>query len=575
MKQKLNKTTHGKAIIYCLVILFTLSSLAAVLPSDISNQGQNQSGYTEKNASNRLQNGLALTPPMGFNNWARYQCGDDFNENTFIRIADTLVNNGLAAKGYVYITVDDCWMKKERDADGNLVVDDTRFPNGMKWLGDALHQKGLKFGIYQNGGTQTCAGYPGSFGYFQQDANLFAEWGVDYIKFDFCNPPPTAEGSTFEVLTRQIYSEMSAAITASGRPMIFSESAPAYFVGGEDYTKVMDWVGLYGHLWRVTNDIPNHNTTDKWEGIISNYEGNVTLAAYAGPGSWNDPDFLIIGDDDNDLATIEQRSQMSLWAIMAAPLILSTNVDSLTSSDLAILGNEDVIAIDQDSLGIQGTRVLSENGVDVIAKRLSNGDIATALFNKENPNAVNATIHADTIGFNSPGCYSVKNLWTGIVTQTTDEITVNLPEHDTALLRVSESTGCGVTDPTSTPVNLISVEGESGEFKGAAKTGLCLACSGGRLAGFIGGGPDNSMTLAIDAGEGGTKNLNIYYVIEGTRKLYISVNGDAGASFDLSSDSWNRPAVLTLVAQLAPGVNTFRFYNDSDFAPSIDRITIQ
>ena len=390
---------------------------------------------------------VALTPPMGFSSWARYMCGDGFNESTFTNTADALVSNGLAAKGYVYLNVDDCWMGSSRDSSGNLVADPARFPHGMNGLGDYLHERGLKIGIYEDGGLKTCEGYPGSYGHFQQDANLFASWGADYIKLDTCNFPSTPPGMTSESFARQIYADMSAAIAKSGRPMLFSEAAPMLFINKPDYNTVLGWVGQFGNSWRVAKDIPNHGDTGKWAGVVNNYEADITLSAFARPGGWNDPDFLITGDNDVRLTTAEQQSQMALWSIMAAPLIMSTNVTDLTPKAMAILGNSDVIAVDQDSLGIQGTRVQTSGGVDVIVKKLDNGDIAVALFNKGNSSIHNGSVSAQKVGFGGPGCYAVKDLWAGTTKKTTDIITARLGVHATALFRVSVSAGCSDSTP--------------------------------------------------------------------------------------------------------------------------------
>lgn len=325
----------------------------------------------------------------------------------------------LAAKGHNTVTVDNCWMTRNRDANGNLVTDTNRFPRGMKWLADYVHSKGLKFGIYEDAGTLTCAGLAGSWGHFQQDANLFAAFGADYLKLDGCN---------------------------TGRDIVFSESAPAYFQGSSDWYTVLGWVAQYGQLWREGTDIATHNNTNKWNSVMGNYGYNVPLSRYAGPNHWNDPDFLITGDG---LTDDEARSQMALWSMMAAPLILSTDVAALSSTSVAIAGNIDVIAVDQDPLGIQGSRVASNGTVDMLAKPLSGGARAVAMLNRSGTTTT-ATTSAAAIGYlGGAGCtFTLKNLWTGATSSTTGPISASVPPHGTAIFRITPSSGCTASRPT-------------------------------------------------------------------------------------------------------------------------------
>jgi len=389
---------------------------------------------------------LAVTPPMGFNNWARYECNVD--EAVMVRNADALVSTGLAAKGYDTVTVDDCWMTKSRDANGNLVTDTTKFPHGMKWLGDYLHSKGLKFGIYEDAGTYTCGGYPGSLGHFQADANLFASWGVDYLKLDGCNVP-VPSGKTKEQAYRDLYAEQSVALGNTGRPIAFSESAPAYFCceGNSTWYSVLSWLPQYGQLWREGWDIAVHSTSgSRWGSVLGNYTYNVPLSRYAGRNHWNDPDFLITGD--TGVTVEEYKSQMALWAMMSAPLILSVDVAAIDATAVATAGNTGLIAIDQDSLGKQAGIVSQSGSVDVLSKPLANGDRAVALFNRGSGSTTIATTTAN-IGFTGgTGCsYTLKNLWTGGTSSTTGAISATVPAHGTAVYRVTPSSGCGAQRP--------------------------------------------------------------------------------------------------------------------------------
>lgn len=410
---------------------------------------------------------LALTPPMGWNDWAHYQCG--FNEATILQNAQALVSTGLAAKGYNTVTIDDCWMQTGRDASGNLLAAPALFPHGMAYVGTQLHSMGLKFGIYEDAGTTTCGGYAGSWGHWQQDADLFASWGVDYLKLDGCNVPSVAGQS--QVATYQsAYAQMSAALKASGRDIVYSESAPAYFQGGTDWNTTLGWVGQYGQLWREGYDVQTYDSAkpgaSRWGSVMSNYGYNNPIHRYESPGNWNDPDFLIAGD--GGLTADESRSQIALWAEMGAPFILSDNVGALSAASVADIGNTGAIAIDQDPLGHPGY-VVSQNGtLDTLTRPLANGDRAVAVLNRSG-SAVTAGTSTTAVGFSGgTGCsFTVKDVWSGTSTTTGGAISATIPAHGTALLRVTPGSGCGGTV-------------RSGQITGS--TGQCLDDSGSGTA---------------------------------------------------------------------------------------------
>jgi len=381
---------------------------------------------------------LAETPPMGWNDWAHYQC--DFTEQTILSNADALVSTGLAAKGYNTVTIDDCWMAKSRDNKGNLVADPVKFPDGMAYVGQYLRKLGLKFGIYEDAGTLTCGGYPGSWNHFQQDADLFAGWGVDYLKLDGCNLP-TVAGQTDEQTYRSAYAQQSAALARTGRKIVFSESAPAYFQGETSWYTVLSWVKQYGQLWREGYDIATYDKnkpdTNRWGSVLGNYDYNHPIGRYAGPGNWNDPDFLIAGD--GGVTADESRSQVALWAMMAAPMILSSDVGKLSQAAVATLGNADVVAVDQDRLGQQGTVYSQDGATDVLYRPLANGDRAVAIFNRGAAPVTTST----TAGL--PSCsYTAKDLWTG---KTSNALTATVPAHGTAIFRVKLGADCAKPSP--------------------------------------------------------------------------------------------------------------------------------
>ncbi|MDT5070458.1 MAG: alpha-galactosidase [Mycobacterium sp.] len=360
--------------------------------------------------------GLAQTPPMGFNNWTATYCNDTFGEAMVKSIADVMVAKGLKDLGYEYVNIDDCWALPERGSDGNLVPDPVRFPHGVKALADYVHQNGLKFGIYTSAGTKTCDphGFPGSLDHEVTDANQFAAWGVDFVKYDNCNNQ--------SVDAEHRYLTMRNALKATGRPILLSLCE-----WGQN--KPWLWAVDVGHMWRTGSDI-----ADNWAGVLENLGQTLPLAQYAGPGHWNDPDLLQMGN--GGMTDAQYRSQFSLWSIMAAPLIVGSDLRNATPETLAIITNADVIAVDQDPLGRAGHEVKSTNGRRVIVKPLQGGDQAVALFNQ---NDTDATIDADLgeMGFDS-GLYVVKDLWSKATHQATgNTLSASVPAYSTALYRIS------------------------------------------------------------------------------------------------------------------------------------------
>ncbi|MEU3059719.1 ricin-type beta-trefoil lectin domain protein [Streptomyces subrutilus] len=444
---------------------------------------------------------LALTPPMGWNNWAHYMC--DIDEAKVVANADALVSSGLAAKGYDTVTVDDCWMTRSRDADGALVVDREKFPHGMEWLGDRLHAKGLKFGIYQDAGHLTCEKYPGSGAplgggpdHYAQDARQFASWRVDFVKMDGCNLY-VPEGVTKERAYRDAYRAVADALRASGRDMVLSASAPAYFQqgewGGPDWHRVLGWVGETGQLWREGRDIqvykPAAPATSRWGSVMGNYGYNRWLGRYAGPGNWNDPDFLIAGAPG--LTAAESRSQVALWAMMAAPFILSSQVSELTPEGLAALGNTDLIALDQDRLGRQGAVVSSNATFEILTRQLAGGDRAVAVLNRSGSAR---DIHVPLAEVGLPGCtVDAKELWTGERRRVSDALTGRLAAHDTAVWRL-DPRGCAEAVPTGQIVGRGSQCTDGADPAGPGAV-VMAACTGAPDQRWTRGG-DGSLRLA-------------------------------------------------------------------------------
>ena len=378
-----------------------------------------------------LSNGLALTPPMGWNDWNAYGC--NVSETLVKQTADRIVSSGLAAAGYQYVNIDDCWMQHSRDASGKLQPDFGKFPDGISGTAAYVHGKGLKLGIYEDAGLQTCAGYPGSLGHETQDASTFAAWGVDYLKYDNCYN--NGSSTTQQYITR--YSTMRDALAATGRPIVYS-------ICEWGVNTPWTWAGNVGHLWRTTGDIgPSYSS------MLSIFHQNVGLDAYAGPGHWNDPDMLEVG---NGMSDTENRAHFSLWAQMAAPLLAGNNLVTASSTTLSILGNKAVIAVDQDSLGRQGRMVSSSGGLDVLAKPLANGDVSVVLFN-ENSGTATISTTASAIGKTGASSYTLTDLWSGGTSSTTGTISASVPGHGVVMYRVAggtTSSSSPSTNPTTT-----------------------------------------------------------------------------------------------------------------------------
>lgn len=316
--------------------------------------------------------GLAETPQMGWSSWNKFQT--NIHEDLIKDIADKMVEYGLVEAGYVYLNLDDGW-HGERDEQGFIHEDPEKFPSGMKALADYLHARGLKLGIYSDAGTNTCACYAGSLGHEYQDAFMYAHWGVDYLKYDWCY--------TNNINPKGAYTLMRNALRAAGRPILFSMCEWGS-------SKPWEWAAEVGHSWRTTGDIgisfmpiplrrgPDGRPLWKALGVMEIVEMNEPLRQYAGPGHWNDPDMLEVG---NGMSVSEDRAHFTLWCMMAAPLILGNDITNMTPETLAIITNREMIAVDQDPLGIQGLRLKKDGDLQYWFKPLSDGDWAFCILN--------------------------------------------------------------------------------------------------------------------------------------------------------------------------------------------------
>ncbi|XP_073342440.1 alpha-galactosidase A [Pagrus major] len=329
-------------------------------------------------AADALDNGLALQPTMGWLHWERFMCNTDcdqepnncISERLYMQMADAMVKEGWKEAGYEYVCIDDCWPSHQRDAQGRLQADPKRFPGGIKKLADYVHSKGLKLGIYADVGEKTCGGYPGSLGYYETDAQTFADWGVDLLKFDGCYMDWTLLGEG--------YINMSNALNKTGRSILYSCEWPLYEwpFHQPNYTAIRETC----NHWRNFNDV-----YDSWSSVKTILAWTAShqdiIAPSAGPGGWNDPDMLVIGNFG--LSHDQQESQMALWAIMAAPLLMSNDLRDICPRSKELLQNRRIIAINQDPLGNQGYLTAKMDSFEVWEKHLSANRLAVAVLNTQ------------------------------------------------------------------------------------------------------------------------------------------------------------------------------------------------
>jgi alpha-galactosidase len=361
-------------------------------------------------ASAQSSASLAQTPPMGWNSWNKFGC--NVSDKLIREMADAMVSTGMQAAGYQYVNIDDCW-QVSRDASGTIVADSTRFPAGMKALADYVHSKGLKLGLYTDAGTGTCEKRPGSLNHEDQDAKTYAAWGIDYVKIDWCN----SEGLDPEVQ----YAKFRDALAHSGRPIVFS-------ICNWGVKTPWRWGPTTGNLWRTTGDI--NDTYDRMTLIGFGQSG---LEKYAGPGHWNDPDMLEVGN--GGMKPDEYRMHMALWAILAAPLLAGNDLRSMSPETKELLTNSEVLAVDQDKKGVQGHRVWQEGPLEIWAKPLADGSQAVGLFNRSE-SATKITLDFKSIG--APAAAKLRDLLDHKDLGTIEKsFSANVPTHGVVLVKVS------------------------------------------------------------------------------------------------------------------------------------------
>jgi alpha-galactosidase len=388
----------------------TGTNLDASSALDALSDGAGEDGAAEDCSAAIPEGMLAATPPMGWNGWNTFNCEATLNEDKVRAIVDALASSGMQAAGYQYVNLDDCW-QVSRAADGTIQVNPARFPNGIEPVSKYVHEKGFSFGLYSP--TANCVGTPGSDGFETQDAQTYAAWNADYFKYRICSPAADAQA---------LFETMGQALAATGRAIVYSVASPPF----------SDWMADTGQLWRTGPSI-----VSTWDGILRALDLNVPLASWTRPGGFNDPDMLEVGN--GTLTESENRAHFTLWAVMSAPLLAGNDLTTMTDDTRAILTNQEIIALDQDPLGLQAAPVFREaesSDVLVLAKPLSScGARGVVLFNRGESTA-SATVSWSDVWL-LPGPAVVRDLWAHVDRDpVVDGITVSVPPHDVVALKV-------------------------------------------------------------------------------------------------------------------------------------------
>jgi hypothetical protein len=541
-------------------------------------------------------NGLSITPAMGWSSWSFVR--RDPTEAKIKAQAAAMKNSGMAAHGYLYINVDDFYQKCDSngfvvDSFGRWTVDTTKFPTGMKALGDYIHSLGLKFGVYVTPGipqnavtkntpiegtsqhakdiadtTKTEKNYnckhmyyinynkPGAQEYINSFANLFASWGADYLKIDGVGAADIPDVQAWDTALRQ-----------TGRPINYALS------NNLPIANATTWKQL-ANSWRTQGDVecycsgqPNgvgYPLTD-WSHINSRFTTAANWQQYAGPGGWNDLDSIEVGNGTNTGLTPDQRrSQLTLWSMAASPLLNGTDLTNLDPTDLTMLTNDRVIAVDQD--GIAAKRIINNGAQQAFSKKETNGTYLIALFNTATTGNQTITVNWSQAGFT--GTATVTDLWTGTTTgTTTNTYTATLRPGETRLIRAVPTTGGGGSS--------VEAEASGNTIAGSTRTASCSACSGGTKVGFIGNGAGNYVTVnGLVPSAAGSRTLTISYLLNGSRSFFVSVNGGPDQQVALTGTSFSTVSTATITVNVNAGANTVKFHNDSAYGPDLDKVSI-
>lgn len=520
-------------------------------------------------------NELASTPPMGWNSYNIF--GGTFfpqeedcslpncvplNEARVKAIAEAMITTGLRDKGYVYVNIDDRWQdpREPRGVDGRLRWDERRFPDGIPALAQWLHNRGLKLGLYVLPNDRPCGGeegpidkpgWPvglpetGSMGYEYLDAQTFADWGVDYLKFDWCGVNESGRSGQ----AASVFHLWDEAIAASGRDMLVAASTWGWEQEGT-------WGPSYAHTWRIDSDV-----YPQWADIMRTLDAGstVTLRSASGPTKgWNDFDSMQVGNPG--LSAAENRTHFIMWAMENSPLILGNDLRNVSTEVLDLIGNEEIVAVNQDPMGEQAWIADDWGNQEVWARSLSDGTKAVALLNRGSSAADIQLRFADVYLGSEAG--RVRNLLTHSNLGTYGGgYTINVAAHDTVILKV-------------TPVASQAIELEAAQLAGGAQVQNCATCSGGHNVGYVGGG-SGTATLTVTAPTAGTYSLTLYFNSGEPRTVYLTVNGGSPVSLpNLTSGSWTTISNYTVFAELVAGANQLTFANPTGWAPDLDRLLV-
>jgi alpha-galactosidase len=455
-----------------------------------------------------LDNGLARTPQMGWNDWNTFGCG--VSDGLIRQTADSMVSSGMAAAGYRYVNIDDCWSTRQRSSGGDLVPDPQKFPSGIRALADYVHGKGLKLGIYSSAGTTTCAGYPASLNNEVRDANLWASWGIDYLKYDNCGDH---QGRT----AQQRYTAMRDALAGSGRQILYS-------LCNWGQENVWTWGAQVGNSWRTTGDIAGN-----WDSVMGILDSQVGLVGYSKPGAWNDPDMLEVGNPG--LSDTESRAHFSLWSLLNAPLIAGNDVRSMSAATTSILTNTEVIAVNQDWGGSQGSKISDNGNLEVWRKPMANGSVAAVLLNRGGSQATVSTT-ATALGLGAAASYPVRDLWAHATSASTGAVSASVPAHGAAMYVVSG----GGTPPSS----VVSALRGAGSGKCLDVNGASQANGTAAIIWDCNGQPNQTWTSngAQELRVYGSKCLDVYDQgsANGTAVIVWECNGQANQRWRLNGD---------------------------------------
>jgi alpha-galactosidase len=487
---------------------------------------------------------------MGWNSWNHFNCAG-LNETVVENTALAMATNGMKAAGYQYINLDDCWQGIHVTGQGALVTDPTKFPHGMPALVSYVHSLGLKIGIYEDVGTETCEDMPGSYGHYDQVAQQFVSWGMDYVKMDYCHT--TGEDP------KALYTQFAQSLANANSHMVFS-------ICDWGNGLVWEWAPQLSNSWRTTPDI-----YDSWLSMITNLDATSAFAASASPGAWNDPDMLEVGN--GGMTPTEDQTQFSMWAILAAPLIAGNDLTKMTAKTLATLTNPEVIAVDQDALGKQGL-LLSDhgNGLQVWSRQVMGGTVVALLNQSKSPASI--TVNWSDIGLQSEQSAAVRDLWARAdLGASVGSFTANVSSHAVTLLKI----GASGTAPSQT---VYEADAQADTLTGEVVVQPCpnhngYSCLDGNNVTGLGDGASNSIVMNdVKAPSSGPYNMTVYAEVKGTETFFISVNRATPTQLTVTGYTTTIPVATGMRVQLNAGANSIEFSNPIADAPDLDHIVI-